>query len=129
MEGQAAKTDFWQQKEKAIEITQKLNELKEETKVFESLVKELEDIIKLQSLGEKEEELEKTVKQFEIKMSKEEFRVFLSGKYDKGAAILSIYAGSGGQDAQDWATMLLRMYERHCVFQRIAIQNTQPVIR
>ena len=135
--------DFWQgskgtrqagtygiEKERAIEITQKLNELKEEIKVFNNLKKELEDIIKLKELGEKEgeesklssspfvvtweEELEKEIEKFERKIKKEEFQNFLSGKYDRGPAILSVYAGTGGQDAQDWATMLLRMYERYC---------------
>jgi len=56
------------------------------------------------------EDLEK----IEKKLDKLEFNTFLSGKYDKGNAIMEIFAGAGGQDAQDWATMLLRMYEKYC---------------
>lgn len=47
------------------------------------------------------------------KYTKEEFRIFLSGEYDKNDAYITIYAGAGGLDAQDWAQMLLRMYQRY----------------
>jgi len=58
-------------------------------------------------IGKKLEALDKLIE-------KQEFKTFLSGKYDKNNAILEIFSGAGGQDSQDWATMLLRMYERYC---------------
>jgi peptide chain release factor 2 len=92
-----------------------LNQFKEDTKNFAILKKELADIIKFKELGEEGEILEKEIVKFKEKLKKEEFKIFLSGKYDKKPAILSVYAGSGGQDSQDWAAMLLRMYEKYCL--------------
>ena len=56
------------------------------------------------------------------KVEKEELKIFLSGKYDKNNAILEIFSGAGGQDSNDWATMLLRMYERYCAKKGFKIQ-------
>lgn len=104
LEKEIQKSDLWQNKEKAIKISQEFSQLQEEIAEFDKLKEEL---VKLKK-GEEVEEFEKKVR-------KEELKVFLSGKYDKGAALLSIFAGAGGQDAQDWATMLFRMYERYAV--------------
>jgi len=72
-----------------------LSDLQQELADFESLKNETSDEVLSQKIAEKE------------------IQVFLSGKYDKGAALLSIMSGAGGQDAQDWSTMLLRMYQRY----------------
>lgn len=108
LEKKTQNADFWQAKEEAVKISQELAGLKEELKNFEELKIELE-LLK-EGSGKKDfEELEK-------KLKEREFQFFLSGEYDSRPAILSIFAGAGGQDAQDWATMLLRMYERYAAF-------------
>jgi len=106
LEKEVQKPGFWQGKEKAIKISQELKRLREDIKEFEELEKEFEI---LKEIGD-----EREIQEFEKRLKEKEFRVFLSGKYDKNNAILSIFAGAGGQDAQDWVTLLLRMYERYC---------------
>lgn len=93
---------LWKDKERAVKISQELAQLQGEISQLDRLKEELAGL------------KEKDVEAFKERLRKEELKVFLSGKYDKGSAILSIYSGAGGQDAQDWATMLLRMYERYC---------------
>ena len=112
MEKETENPEIWQDKEKAIAVTQELDQLKEEIKNFDKLKEELEDIEKLKEKIAEEEELSEIIEDFETKLKRAETETFLPGRYDKGNAILTIYAGAGGQDAQDWATILLRMYER-----------------
>lgn len=62
----------------------------------------------------KEKPTEKGIEQIERKIKEKELEFFLSGEYDREDAILTIQSGAGGEDAQDWAAILLRMYQRYC---------------
>lgn len=111
LEEEMQKPDFWKNKEKAIKVSQELSRFQAEISDFKNLKKEIGE------LKERPANIsEEKIKELEKKLKEKELQVFLSGKYDKNNAILSIYSGAGGQDAQDWATMLLRMFERYCFF-------------
>ncbi len=58
-------------------------------------------------------DMEQRVADLERKAGKAESALFLSGKYDAGNAILSVYGGAGGEDAEDWAGILARMYQKY----------------
>ena len=110
--------DFWQNQEKAKKLSQELAELKEEIELWQGMEKEALELLEMLKLLEekKDEDLENEIaeklQQIEKKFKKEELKVFLGGQYDRHNAYLSIYAGAGGTEAQDWAEMLLRMYSR-----------------
>jgi len=86
-------------------MSQELADLQEQVDFWEKLEKDLDTV-------EKSLEIDQ-FNQLQKKFEEEEIKVFLSGKDDKKNAIMSIRAGAGGVDAQDWAEMLLRMYLRY----------------
>lgn len=59
-----------------------------------------------------ESEIKEYVKQIEETLEKQEVLLLLSGEYDANNAILTFHAGAGGTEAQDWCSMLIRMYLR-----------------
>lgn len=61
-----------------------------------------------------QQEVSEKLVALETRFKKHELKIYLDGKYDKNSAIITISAGVGGRDAQDWANMLLRMYSRYC---------------
>jgi peptide chain release factor 2 len=116
LEKELQRSDLWKNKQKAAKISQEAANLKQELETWQNLNQELEELRGLEKIADEklEKELEEKIQGLEEKIKKEEFQIFLSGKYDRRSAILQIFSGAGGKDAQDWATMLLRMYERYC---------------
>ena len=111
---------FWQDHEVAKKFSQELTELKEEREKwgninaqFELIREEIESAKdSLEQNLEKRNELQKEIFDLEESIKKEELKTFFARPYDKNNALLSIYSGAGGTEAQDWSEMLLRMYLR-----------------
>jgi peptide chain release factor 2 len=117
---------FWENSKEAEKTTKELSNLREKIDGYQKIKNETKELLELKELAGLDEkmleEIEEKVSSLEQKILKEESKIFLSGKYDKGNAILSLFAGAGGQDAQDWTTMLLRMYERFCQSRQFKIK-------
>jgi peptide chain release factor 2 len=109
---------FWNDPEQAQQVTQKLAALKDRVAQYRELARVQEDLVVLLDLGEEEEdetvarEVAGELKKLARRVEKMELEVLLSGPYDRGNAIVSLHAGAGGTEAQDWVEMLLRMYTR-----------------
>jgi peptide chain release factor 2 len=115
--------DFWSDNRRAQTLMQQLNALRDEVSLWEGIDNQLRDLHGLAELLEEEPdeemqaELEQSFRELEKEVEQQQFSLMLNGEHDERNAIMSIHAGSGGVDAQDWAEMLLRMYlrwaERH----------------
>jgi peptide chain release factor 2 len=111
------KDGFWESP-KAKEVMRERARLEDLLTSWEALEREFEDTKVLFELALEEED-ETTLKEviFRLKelrkqVENEETKLFLSGKHDTANAIVTIHAGAGGTEAQDWVEMLLRMYLR-----------------
>ena len=114
LDQEVSEPDFWKDNVLAQEKLKQQAKLVRQIEPWRKLQKSLEDIIELSGLSDEtlSGDLEKQLKEASAsyKMLKEELK--LNGPYDDHNAIVSIYAGAGGTDAQDWAQMLFRMYVR-----------------
>ena len=110
--------EFWDDHEKAQGILQKSKALKDKLMAYRSLEEKLEELETLieMAIEEGDEslegEIESLCEELKASLNKQKIESLLSGEYDSNNAILSIHAGTGGLDAQDWAEMLMRMYIR-----------------
>ena len=118
MEQEVAQPEFWDDAEAARKSMQKLNALKQPLEQLQNWLIRLEDAQAIVELLEEDddpalrEEAEKDATSLTHELDAWDLQQLLSGPYDRKGAMLTITAGAGGTDAQDWAEMLLRMYVR-----------------
>lgn len=111
IERESEQEGFWQ-KEDSQQRMQLLSSLQKEVKALEKIEKLAEDLKAAIEL-ELTEEIQNINKELEKLFKEAEIKQYLSGKYDRSHAILSIHPGQGGTEAMDWAEMIKRMYQRY----------------
>ncbi len=118
---ESRRPDLWDDAQYGQKVMSQLGEVEKEIselKKIDSKLNEIVEILKLAEEGQEKKEIIKDLKKdlllVEKSISDLEVKTFLSGKYDKNDALLSIHAGQGGTEAMDWSAMLQRMYMKYC---------------
>ena len=110
--------NFWDNPDEAQKVAQVVTQLKDEVGIFRSLERRAEDLEVMLELAMEEEdadivgEIEQSLTSVRADIEHLELGMLLSGEYDTNNAILTLHAGAGGTEAQDWTSMLLRMFGR-----------------
>lgn len=118
LEREAGHPAFWDDHQTAQRKMQELGRLKETVSLWRGLESRCADLLELTDLALDEgdyslqDQLEQDARILGRDLFREEVSLTLSGPYDRRPAILSVHAGAGGTDSQDWAEMLLQMYSR-----------------
>ena len=118
LEAEASRPDLWDDQDKARKVTSELAGINEDLELFRRLTTEIDDTETLHELAREEgdesleNEISEAVAALESQFEELEIRSLFTGEFDEGDAVCQIKSGEGGTDAQDWAEMLMRMYNR-----------------
>ncbi|RIK50607.1 MAG: peptide chain release factor 2 [Chloroflexi bacterium] len=116
LEAETGAAGFWNDAQAAQKKMQEISALREQVEQWETLYRRATDALELFHMAEDDPglltELEQEADSLAQEYAQREFSLALGGPHDAGPAIISIHAGAGGTEAQDWAQMLLRMYLR-----------------
>lgn len=120
--------EFWDDVDGAQKVNKRIKDLTDRIDGFQSLLTAVSDAKELLAMAQEEEEgdvvqeVAQEVPELYKKVEALRLSTMLKGEYDHNNAILSLHAGAGGTEAQDWVQMLYRMYTRYCERQRYAVR-------
>lgn len=131
LEQTAAQPEFWENSDQAQKTMRELDALKSYLEKFDRWQKTIEHLEAIAELLALEDdpalanEAKQSLTQIRLEMDRWDLEQLLSGTYDKYDAVLTINAGAGGTDSQDWTEMLLRMYTRFCESQGYKVEISE----
>jgi len=109
--------NFWNDSASANKLMSELKFLKSCVEPFDVLEDKIKEATELLEISQNDEQMiaqiEEEIVRIEASVGELEVKSFLSGPFDRNSALLSINAGAGGTESCDWASMLLRMYQRY----------------
>jgi peptide chain release factor 2 len=119
LEDSSKEPKFWDDQENAKNIMQKVTAIKQIIGPWRSMEKEATELLEILAATNSEDgdllgEIAVKADKIESELRAHETETYFGGKYDALGAVLSIYAGAGGVDAQDWSEMLLSMFLKYC---------------
>jgi peptide chain release factor 2 len=114
LDAESKTQDFWKDNRKAQEIMRKISNLEYRVEPWDNIKQTIDEVEEWIELDDESvvDDLRERLDKVSIKIDELKKELRFSGKYDDLDAIVSIHAGAGGTDAQDWSQMLLRMYVR-----------------
>jgi peptide chain release factor 2 len=116
LERQMGAAGFWDDSERAAAVSAEHSRASRHLELFSELQRDVEDLDGLAEMAAEEEslqaELDEQIDSVEGRLAALEEQRLFSGQYDSGDALVTVNAGAGGTDAQDWAEMVLRMQMR-----------------
>jgi peptide chain release factor 2 len=113
LEAAMGEAGFWDDQRRAADISSEHSRLTRRLERYELLTRDYDEARELYELdGDLEAELDAHLKPLEQELDRLREDALFTGEYDSGDAVVTIHAGTGGTDAQDWTEILLRMYLR-----------------
>ena len=118
LEEKTSDPNFWSDNNNSSIVLKKINELKLKTEEYKNTnntlinIIEIQELLKIDSDENLEQDFIKSIKKLEKDIDKLEINTLLSGKYDSNNAIITLHPGAGGTESCDWTQMLYRMYTR-----------------
>lgn len=118
LEKKTLEESFWTDNNNNSSVLREMSNIKSKIEKYNNLksefdnLKDLSDLLKLESDDELARELIKNIAKIEGEITSLEINTLLSGKYDTNNAIITLHPGAGGTESQDWTQMLYRMYTR-----------------